>query len=1544
MTSKISSNAIIFTMLLSNKKDGAGNNNYDAWVKESIIKQCGPKYGPIVSIAKTNVAYAIPALTDADWRVPVPDGMELTAANERELYLHAAKNHKTLERELVATKKLFFSDLWNSLSEESQIAAGAHRLFSDRIVLGVNVVGAGTNDNADVLWEILRLTHFSDEIEGDDARSELSKQKKVKAWNDFSQAKTDIATYKIAFHSGVRKMQVLGVNVGTDRQLALKFLTGLDTARYGEMMVHLENSAVNLNGAWPINVDAAYDLARNWKMKVPKRDSNGDMSYLFMLCDEVPPRLPRANADKKKPAVVQPVAKKVAKRPPAVSQPAKSANKPAKESAKETTKPAWVERRQCNLCQEIGHIARNCPNPDSILGVFEDAIGEDEAGDSEFLSDGGEGYCTDCDDLVAMVSEDTWPAEEVMLVAPLPFAETEVLLDSAAGKSVFRNTELLENVVAVDVPRTLRGVEQGSTGLVITATGTFKQFGEVSVAPRSVANILSHGELVDKKLKILYDSKADEFHVIDRNGTLWQFKRKLKPDGAKSRYYVFDTVRAANGCDESAILVETVADNMRNYTVREVAQAKQAVDLASRLLGHASQGAVLNILNGGVLNCRVTPTDVKNARLIFGKSVAELKGKTKRRTSTAATSVVAPRMVQQQQVVMVDIFFVDGITFLGGVFVPLQLAVCHPLASRNVAQVGFGLKKFQAIGASRDFDVIELRCDGEGGVSAFIVDLQLMGIVVNIAGPGEHVPVIERMIQTVKSRVRAHIHALPYTMNAALLTYCVLFCVRSVNLQPSATSTTLLSPQELYSGMRLDMARDLKCGFGDYVHATVPVTDNSTAQRTDGCITLLPTGNATGSVRMYCLATNKVITRDQFTVVPMPQHVIALLNGRAALQGRVRGGAAAPLDDDMPELIADDDSDDEDDDTAGHAAAPLPDMLPVHGRVDVPPAVEAAPADAGAFDEAAGVDQTDIDVLAPPRRFSNRIASRTAQDIVMFCSVDSNRAALTHELLSRSHWYDPDFAFHISVARAMREHPREAGPVIKKELQQMLDKGVWHAVNTSQLSQAQRKSIIRSSMFLKEKFTADGQFDKLKARLVAGGDQQDKGLYDNLSSPTAATSSVMAVVALAAHERRHAVVIDIGGAFLNADMAPTGVEVLMRLDRVMAGMLCLLHPSYKSSLEKNGTMVVMLDKALYGCVEAAALWYEDLRSKLIADGFEENPYDMCVFNKTVDGVQITIVVHVDDLLVTSVEIILIDTFGRYLRSVYPETKTNTGKVLNYIGMTFDFTVPGEVRVTMEHCISDILAGSGVTAAKPTPAADTLFDIRDNAPLAEEKDRGWFHTHVAKVLYLAKRVRPECLVAVAFLSTRVQTCNIDDLAKLRRLLGYLLGTRDRGIVLRIGSELVVKAFIDAAYGVHTGSGRSHTGCVIVLGDGGPVYAKSTKQKIVTKSSTEAELVALSDFASQAIHMRNFLLGQGYKLGPAIVYQDNKSCMALIKRGGPGSERSRHIPIRYFWVHERVELGELKVEHLGTAKMHVNCLSKAVQGKQFAAERAGVTNWE
>ena len=91
------------------------------------------------------------------------------------------------------------------------------------------------------------------------------------------------------------------------------------------------------------------------------------------------------------------------------------------------------------------------------------------------------------------------------------------------------------------------------------------------------------------------------------------------------------------------------------------------------------------------------------------------------------------------------------------------------------------------------------------------------------------------------------------------------------------------------------------------------------------------------------------------------------------------------------------------------------------------------------------------------------------------------------------------------------------------------------------------------------------------------------------------------------------------------------------------------------------------------------------------------------------------------------------------------------------------------------------------------------------------------------------------------------------------------------------------------------------------------------------------------------MRNFLIGQGIAAGPVIMHQDNMSTMALIKRGGPASQKTRHIAIRHFWLKERVDDGEMVIKHLPTAQMFVNIMTKPLQGKQFIAERAMLTNW-
>ena len=122
--------------------------------------------------------------------------------------------------------------------------------------------------------------------------------------------------------------------------------------------------------------------------------------------------------------------------------------------------------------------------------------------------------------------------------------------------------------------------------------------------------------------------------------------------------------------------------------------------------------------------------------------------------------------------------------------------------------------------------------------------------------------------------------------------------------------------------------------------------------------------------------------------------------------------------------------------------------------------------------------------------------------------------------------------------------------------------------------------------------------------------------------------------------------LDVGGAFLNADMPDTGPKVHVRIDGPAAQILADMDPTHKAHLDERGTIIVQLRKALYGTVQASKLWYQTLSLKLSELGYQKNAYDPCVFNKTVEGHQVTIALHVDDMFVTSVNREDLDEIGR----------------------------------------------------------------------------------------------------------------------------------------------------------------------------------------------------------------------------------------------------------------------------------------------------------
>ena len=277
-------------------------------------------------------------------------------------------------------------------------------------------------------------------------------------------------------------------------------------------------------------------------------------------------------------------------------------------------------------------------------------------------------------------------------------------------------------------------------------------------------------------------------------------------------------------------------------------------------------------------------------------------------------------------------------------------------------------------------------------------------------------------------------------------------------------------------------------------------------------------------------------------------------------------------------------------------------------------------------------------------------------------------------------------------------------------------------------------------------------------------------------------------------------------------------------------------------------------------------------------------------------------------------------------------------------MTIDFSEDGKVKFYMQDYIKALLAEAPEEIMKgsaTTPAANHLFQINPEATKLDMKQAETFHHLTAKLLYLCKRTRPDLQMAVAFLTTRVQNPDIDDFKKLGRCLRYIQETKDIPLILTATDPHVIQWWVDASFAIHPDM-KSHTGATMSMGRGS-IYSLSTKQKINTRSSTEAELVGVNDAMSLIIWTRNFLEDQGFSIKDNVVFQDNESAMLLERNGrASSSKRTRHIEIRYFFVTDNIHRGRMRVSHCPTDRMVADFFTKPLQGTSFRKFRNLIMN--
>ena len=796
--------------------------------------------------------------------------------------------------------------------------------------------------------------------------------------------------------------------------------------------------------------------------------------------------------------------------------------------------------------------------------------------------------------------------------------------------------------------------------------------------------------------------------------------------------------------------------------------------------------------SGGILNCPLLPQDIERGIAIAGMPKGYHEGKMHDRKAAQIKAEWLPPTTKKQQIAHCDIMHCGRRKYFVAVVNPLNMAIAVALKNSKAPEIKRAISAMTSILSFRDITIHTIVHDPEKAIAA--VAGMFPGIIFEATDVNGHVVLAERLIEQLKEIMRSVIHSLPFDMPEDMIDYLVSYAVIRRNSVWSKAHGMKMSAREAFMGRKLNYKTDLKFGFGDFAKVYNPkVRKNTMQRRTMDAIALYPTGGLSGAWVFWHIKTQRPIVRSRAIAEPMSDAVVALLNDIAAR------GAPVQLEDSVVAVHAPPEQDVD-------GLNLEPELVTADPHFDLEPGVEVAGDDLGVDS-----DDAEEEVAEPMNEAGSQVVWIGDEyideefgpqlNLLMEAGVHDDVEVVEEEPMEQNltkvtrsgRIYAASVRAKVltatkrlSMGKALKLHKSKAMDSMFAELSVLDEKGTFNPVDPNSLSKQDLKHIIRSFMFLTEKYNSQGEFVKLKSRLVAMGNEQDRDTVDmEVSSPTVASSSVYAVAAIAAVEGRHVLSGDIGAAFLNAYI-PAGVKILVRLDKVNSELLCQLRPEYRNFLNQHGEITVKLDRALYGCVQSARLWYNTFCVFLESLGFVANERDKCVFNKVnEDGKQCTICFHVDDVMATCIDQNALDEIERQIKREYENVTFNHGTMHSYLGRLFDFSEKYKCKVTMGGFMDRLLSDEDVTGVVATPAVNELFNINDKALSLSPTMAKRFYSVVQRLLYLSVQFRRDIGVAVSFLTTRVRNPSEDDWKKLQRTLMYLNGTRN--LSLRFGGD-------------------------------------------------------------------------------------------------------------------------------------------------------------
>jgi hypothetical protein len=293
-----------------------------------------------------------------------------------------------------------------------------------------------------------------------------------------------------------------------------------------------------------------------------------------------------------------------------------------------------------------------------------------------------------------------------------------------------------------------------------------------------------------------------------------------------------------------------------------------------------------------IKNCPVMTEDVNIAKKIFRADMSSLKGKSTRRKSTPVREdniEIPEELIAHNRKIelCIDIMYVNECGFMTTIDRTIRFSSAIPIENRTHEEYYRVLDMVLRVYNSAGFHVKTIHCDGKFCAMMEKVKDDL-GVRMNFTNTLDHVPEAERNNRTIKERVQAAYHSLPYkALPRQLIRYLVTTQANQLNLFPAKGGISpYYSPRTILQLPTLDSEKHCALPFGAYVQANHETNQtNSNAARTLDAIYLRAALNMQGGHELYDLNSGRVITRARVTQIPVTDVVIKAIERIAEDQG-----------------------------------------------------------------------------------------------------------------------------------------------------------------------------------------------------------------------------------------------------------------------------------------------------------------------------------------------------------------------------------------------------------------------------------------------------------------------------------------------------------------------------------------------------------------------------------------------------------------------------------------------------------------------------------